>query len=131
MYGLVVGGFDGERYIKMMDKQASQAQGEFEKNGRVRVVQDNGPIHMSKAVQQKWSAWEAKGPYLFFLPKYCSEMNPTESEWHQLKAHEICGRMFEHELDLAYAVIDGVEARARAGEYKVERFRFPSKLAAS
>ncbi len=84
-----------------------------------------------KAVRQKWDEWEAKGLYLFFLPKYCSEMNPIEPEWHQLKAHEICGRMFEHELDLAYAVINGVEARAEAGEYSTERFKFPSQLAAS
>ncbi|ABW25186.1 hypothetical protein AM1_0098 [Acaryochloris marina MBIC11017] len=39
--------------------------------------------------------------------------------------------MFEHELDLAYAVMDGVKARAQAGNYEVERFRFPSRLAAS
>lgn len=128
-YGLVVGGFDGERYIKMMDEQAAKAQVELESSGRIRVVvQDNSPIHTSKAVREKWAQWQAKGLYLFFLPKYCSEMNPIEPEWHQLKAHEICGRMFEHELDLAYAIIDGVEARADAGDYKVERFRFPSQL---
>ncbi len=131
-YGLVVGGFDGERYIKMMDEQAQKAQVELENSGRIRVVvQDNSPIHTSKAVRERWAQWEAQGLYLFFLPKYCSEMNPIEPEWHQLKAHEICGRMFEHELDLAYAIIDGVEARASAGEYEVERFRFPSQLAPS
>lgn len=131
-YSLVIGGFDGERYIKMMDEQAAKAQVEFENSGRIRViVQDNSPIHTSKAVREKWAQWEAKGLYLFFLPKYCSEMNPIEPEWHQLKTHEICGRMFEHELALAYAIIDGVEARATAGGYRVERFRFPSQLTPS
>ncbi len=68
----------------MMDEQASHTQGEFEKNGRIRVVvQDNSPTHTRKAVRQKWAEWEAKGLYLFFLPKYCSEMHPIESEWHQ------------------------------------------------
>jgi len=47
-------------------------------------VQDNSPIHTGKAVQQKWDEWEAQGLYLFFLPKYFSEMNPIEPEWHQL-----------------------------------------------
>jgi len=132
VYGLVVGGFNSERYIKMMDEQARCAQQRLAQTGQIRVVvQDNSPIHTSKAVRQKWNEWEAKGLYLFFLPKYCSEMNPIEPEWHQLKAHEICGRMFEHELDLAYAVINGVEARAEAGEYSTERFKFPSQLAAS
>jgi hypothetical protein len=36
--------------------------------------------------------------------------------------------MFEDELELAYAVIDGIGARAEAGKYVSERFRFPSKL---
>ncbi len=39
--------------------------------------------------------------------------------------------MFEHELDLAYAVIDGIDARAQVGGYQAERFRFPSKLTRS
>jgi hypothetical protein len=39
--------------------------------------------------------------------------------------------MFEHELDLAYAIIDGIDARAQAEGYQAERFRFPSKLAPS
>ena len=53
-------------------------------------------------------------------------MNPIEIEWHQLKTHELAGKMFEDELDLAYEVMSGVEARAVAGNYSVERFRFNS-----
>lgn len=53
-------------------------------------------------------------------------MNLIEAEWHQLKAHEIAGRMFEDEYDLAMAVIAGVENRAERGDYTVERFRFNS-----
>lgn len=129
VYGLVVGSFDSHRYITMMDEQARQAQREFEQTGRIRViVQDNSPVHTSKSVQAKWPEWEACGLYFFFLPKYCSELNPIETEWHQIKTHELRGHMFEHELDLVYAVIDGIDARAQAGGYRAERFRFPSKL---
>lgn len=132
VYGLVVGSFDGDRYITMMDEQARQAKQQFEQTGRIRViVQDNGSTHTSKQVKAKWTEWEACGLYLFFLPKYCSEMNPIETEWHQLKTHELRGRMFEDELDLAYAVIDAVDARAEAGGYPAQRFQFPSKLAPS
>lgn len=53
-------------------------------------------------------------------------MNPIEIEWHQLKAHQLGEKMFEDELDLAYEVISGVEARAVRGNYSVERFRFNS-----
>lgn len=128
IYGLVVGSFDGKRYITMMDEQARQAQAVREDTGRIRViVQDNGRVHTCHQVQAKWPEWEVQGLYFFFLPKYCSEMNPIETEWHQLKTHELRGQMFEDELDLAYAVIDGVNARAEAGGYKAERFRFPPK----
>jgi len=37
-------------------------------------------------------------------------MNKIELEWQQLKNHELVGKMFEDELDLAYALIDGIEA---------------------
>ena len=51
-------------------------------------------------------------------------MNLIETEWHQIKTHELAGRIFEDEYDLAIAVIDGVEARAQRGEYIAERFLF-------
>ena len=126
-YGLAIGSFTSNSYIKMMEKQAKLAEEELKRTGKIRViVQDNGSIHKSQNVQQKWSQWEAMGLYIFFLPPYCSQMNPIEVEWHQLKTHELVGQMFEDELDLAYAVMSGVETRGIAGEYAVERFRFNS-----
>jgi len=128
IYGLAIGSFTGASYIILMPEQAHLAALEFAKTGRIRViVQDNGSIHTSIQVQQQqWSQWEAQGLYLFFLPAYCSEMNPIESEWHQLKTHELAGQMFEDELDLAYAVMDGVEARSRVEGRTTQRFKFQS-----
>ena len=112
VYALVLGGFVSKDYIAMMDVQAKEAAQEYEKTGRIRViVQDNGPIHKSKAVRQKWSEWEAQNLYMFFLPAYCSEMNPIEGEWAHLKRDELAGQMFECESELAYNVVDGLEAR--------------------
>lgn len=128
IYGLAIGSFTGASYIILMPEQAHLAALEFAKTGRIRViVQDNGSIHTSIQVQQQqWSQWEAQGLYLFFLAAYCSEMNPIESEWHQLKTHELAGQMFEDELDLAYAVMDGVEARSRVEGRTTQRFKFQS-----
>lgn len=53
-------------------------------------------------------------------------MNPIELEWQQLKTHELAGQMFEDELDLAYAVINGVEARNQIDNFTTERYRFNS-----
>jgi len=121
VYGLVIGGVDRKSYIQMMELEAQEA----EKMGRIRViVQDNGPIHRCKQVQQLWSKWEHMGLYIFFLPKYCSEMNPIELEWQHLKKDELAGQMFDDELELAYAVIDGVRARGTRGKYSTQRVKF-------
>ncbi len=53
-----------------------------------------------------------------------SELNPIETQWHQLKSHEIAGHMFDNEYDLAIAVMDGMKARSEVGEYDLERFIF-------
>lgn len=96
MYGLVIGGVSRKSYIQMMEREAAEAQ----KTGRIRViVQDNGPIHRCKEVQQLWSSWEEMGLYIFFLPKYCSEMNLIELEWQHLKKDELSGQTFDDELD--------------------------------
>ncbi len=75
---MVIKGVDRKAYIQMMEKEAEEA-AELK---RLRIiVQDNGPIHRCHEVQQLWSKWESQGLYIFFLPKYCSEMNPIELEW--------------------------------------------------
>ena len=71
-YGLALGSFTSESYIKIMDWEAEQAQTRLVETGRLTVVvQDNGSLHTSQQVQAKWSQWQDKGLYLFFLPKYC------------------------------------------------------------
>jgi len=75
-----------------------------------------------RMVQQQWSRWQEQGLFIFFLPPYCSEMNPIETQWRQLKGHEIAGQMFDNEYDLAMTVIDGMEARSTAGGYAIGTF---------
>ena len=87
VYGLVIGGVSRKSYIQMMELEAQEA----EKTGRMRViVQDNGSIHRCQEVQKLWPKWEQMGLYIFFLPKYCSEMNPIELEWQHLKKDGRC-----------------------------------------
>ncbi|MEG4048560.1 transposase, partial [Microcoleus sp. Pol17_C1] len=66
--------------------------------------------------------------YILFLPKYCSEMNPIELEWQHIKKDELAGQMFEDELELAYAVINGVEARGKKGNYSTKRIKLRAEL---
>ncbi|MGB3641499.1 MAG: hypothetical protein WBA39_28565, partial [Rivularia sp. (in: cyanobacteria)] len=55
-----------------------------------------------------------------------SEMNPIELEWQHIKKDELSGQMFDDELDLAYAVMNGVKARGEKRAYKTERVKFYS-----
>lgn len=124
VYGLVIGGVDRKSYIQIMEHEAQEAL----RTGRTKViVQDNGSIHRCKEVQLLWSKWEQMGLYVFFLPKYCSEMNPIELEWQHLKKDELSGQMFDDELDLAYAVMNGVQTRGEKAGYRTERVKFYSK----
>ncbi|GBE95462.1 endonuclease DDE [Nostoc cycadae WK-1] len=65
VYGLVIGGVSRKSYnIQRMELEAAEAQ----QTGSIRViVQDNGPIHRSKEVQQLWSKWEEMGLYTFIF----------------------------------------------------------------
>lgn len=128
VYGLVIGGVSRKSYIQMMELEAIEAH----QTGRIRViVQDNGTIHRCHGVQQFWSKWEQMGLYIFFLPKYCSQMNPIELEWQHLKKDELASKTFDDELDLAYAVIDGVQRRGENGNYSTQRVRFNSNSSTS
>lgn len=126
-YGLAVGSFRSDAYIRLLHWQAEKAAQRLAQTGQITVVvQDNGPLHTSKATQAKYRDWERQGLYIFFLPKYCSQMNPIEHEWQHLKAQQLAGQMFEDEYGLALAVMDGVRARAQKGKYATERFMFNS-----
>ncbi len=126
-YGLVLGGFRSDDYIKLMDWEAQKSANNLARTGRITViVQDNGSAHTSKIALAKQSEWESQGLYLLFLPKYCSEMNQIEHEWQQLKTIELGGQMFEDEYDLACAVMSAVQSRGERGQYSTSRFKFNS-----
>lgn len=126
-YALAQGGFKGKSYIKFMDWIADKAASLLKETGKITVVvQDNSPIHKSWEVRACWQRWSQQGLLLFFLPPYCSDMNDIETQWHQLKSHEIAGQMFDNEYDLAMAIIQGMKHRSEIGNYQLERFIFNS-----
>ena len=54
-------------------------------------------------------------------------MNRIENEWQRLKEDELAGRMFVDEYELAIAVMEAVEARAKQNGYTVQRYCFHSQ----
>ena len=131
-YGLALGSITSATYISFMDWQVSLANRLFQRTGIATVVvQDNASIHTSKAVRQRLSIWHAQGLDFFHLPPYCSEMNLIETEWHQLKAHEIRGAMSKDSYDLAMGVIAALKIRAAKAGYALKRFSFASRRLAN
>ena len=127
-YALVIGSINSERYIQFMEAQAVRAKRRLESKGQLTViVQDNGSSHTSKAVQACVPRWQEMGLYFFQLPPYCSEMNPIEIEWRQVKAYGIRGRMFEDEYDLGCAVIASTKERGQLAGYRVQRWSFATQ----
>lgn len=126
-YGMVVGGFNRQRYLTLMQWQAKRAKAHCQATGQVTVIiQDGASFHRSRAVQAFWQQWQEMGLFIFFLPPYSPQMNRIEDEWLHLKRHELCSQLFEHEYDLAIALMDTIERRGQRRAYTVERFIFNS-----
>jgi transposase len=49
------------------------------------LVLDNAPTHRSKLFFEQFEKWEAKGLYIFFLPKYSPHLNIAEIYWRKAK----------------------------------------------
>ena len=69
------------------------------------LVEDNGPIHTSKASR---AALAARTHWLTveWLPKYAPELNDIELVWRDLKAHHLAHQTFADTGDLDRAIHD-------------------------
>jgi len=76
------------------------------------LVEDNGPIHVSKLTLK---AIEARKHWLTveWLPKYAPELNDIEVVWHDLKAHHLAHHTFADADALDHAIHAAVAALNR------------------
>jgi hypothetical protein len=84
------------------------------------LVEDNGPIHTSKASR---AALAARAHWLTveWLPKYAPELNDIEIVWHDLKAHHLAHQTFTAAAALDLAIEKAV--------HDLNRERMPVPLA--
>jgi transposase len=75
---------------------------------RVVLVEDNGPIHVSKLAR---AALAARAHWLTveWLPKYAPELNDIEVVWHDLKAHHLAHQTFTDIAALDQAIHTAVK----------------------
>lgn len=76
------------------------------------LVEDNGPIHVSKLTRK---ALDARKHWLAveWLPKYAPELNDIEVVWHDLKAHHLAHQTFTDAAALDRGIHAGVAALNR------------------
>jgi transposase len=76
------------------------------------LVEDNGPIHISKLSS---AALAARAHWLTveWLPKYTPELNDIEVVWHDLKAHHLAHKTFTGVTELDGAIHKAVEDLSR------------------
>lgn len=49
------------------------------------VVLDNARIHHSQIIKERIKVWQARGLYIFYLPRYSPHLNIIEILWRKLK----------------------------------------------
>jgi len=123
-YAAALGSIKKETLVKVLEIEAQEAAQIRQQTGAETViVLDNYSLHKSHLVKGKEKEWSAQGLYLFFLPPDSSELNLIEGEWHQIKSHEISGRMFEDEYELVQAVKESFRARSEKSGLRLQHFR--------
>jgi putative transposase len=111
-YHLKEGSICQDEYLRVMEFEAQKAKERWLKTGCVTInVQDNSSVHWCKKVSARRAQWKKEGFWIFWLPPYASQLNRIEDEWHQIKAHEISGQMFESEAALLEGVHQGIKNR--------------------
>lgn len=119
----MVGGFNSERYVTLINWQAERAAERRVTPGQLTVIiQDGGSSHRSNVVKQHWQRWSEQVLFVFFLPPYSPQMNRIEDELLHLKRDYLASRLFEHESDLSLALIAAIAQRGEQRNYSVERF---------
>ena len=56
--------------------------------------------------------------------QFRSEMNPIKLHWQPIKKNVLAAEIFNSELELAYALIHGVEVKGERGNYRIQRVKF-------
>ena len=67
---------------------------------------------------------EKAGFIYLFIAQFCSELKPLKLQWQQIKKYELAAEIFDLRLEIAYALIQGVEVKGERGNYRTQRVKF-------
>jgi hypothetical protein len=72
------------------------------------LVEDNGPIHVSKLMRAALAA-RSRWLTVAWLPEYASELNDIEAVWHDLNAPHLAQQTFSDAAALDQAIHEAVQ----------------------
>jgi transposase len=68
------------------------------------IVLDNARIHCSQIIKERRKVWQARGLYLFYLPRYSPHLNIVETLWRKLKYEWLSPTDYQCKENLFYQI---------------------------
>ncbi len=74
------------------------------------LVLDNAPVHTAQIIQERRAAWEERGLFVLYLPRYSPHLNIVETLWRKLKYEWLAPKDYETPEGLFYTVRQALAA---------------------
>jgi transposase len=74
------------------------------------LVLDNAPVHTAKIIQERRAAWEGRGLFVMYLPRYSPHLNIVETLWRKLKYEWLAPNDYATSEGLCYTVRQALAA---------------------
>lgn len=87
------------------------------------VVLDNARIHKSKIIKERIKAWQARGLYIFYLPRYSPHLNIVEILWRKLKYEWLAPSDYRDKENLFYQIRLALTSVGQSLFIEFSRFR--------
>jgi transposase len=74
------------------------------------LVLDNAPVHTAKNIHARRAAWERRGLFVLYLPRYAPHVNSVETLWRKLKYEWLAPKDYDTTEGLFYTVRQALAA---------------------
>jgi len=87
------------------------------------IVLDNARIHTSQIIKERIKVWQARGLYLFYLPRYSPHLNIVETLWRKLKYEWLTPIDYQSKEYLFYQINLALKAVGNSLFIRFSKFR--------
>jgi len=87
------------------------------------VVLDNARIHTSGIIKERIKVWQARGLYIFYLPRYSPHLNIVETLWRKLKYEWLTPSDYQSKENLFYQTKSALKAVGSSLFIRFSKFR--------